>query len=121
MKCILCNNIATKYTVTNESINPVYLCETHYRICKYKETLSPELCVLCKTIKGAIVHHTQYFPERKIILCHSCHRKVHGLNKSDLKPPNGHADLFYKIKRAYKNDSVNLKRIMEELTLILNL
>lgn len=34
-------------------------------------------CVYCKSEKGLLEHHQSYNPERTVIVCNSCHCRIH--------------------------------------------
>ena len=40
-------------------------------------------CVICGKKKDLVVHHVRYIPEEIIILCRSCHSKVHREKQND--------------------------------------
>ena len=35
------------------------------------------ICPICKTESRLIKHHTKYYPEETILVCESCHSKIH--------------------------------------------
>lgn len=55
-------------------------------------------CVVCGNI-GNVVHHVSYYPVVKtIIVCVSCHNKIHKGKIEGLQPPHRHALIFYSKK-----------------------
>lgn len=60
------------------------------------------VCVLCNKkipIQSVHVHHITYFPEKTIPLHASCHLRLHkGGSHSELLPPDGDSEKFYKRK-----------------------
>jgi len=81
MKCKYCNNKAKRLHARHDNGELENLCEIHYfewepTQAKINGTIKE--CVICKTkIDNPIEHHTNYFPEQKMLLCRSCHSKEH--------------------------------------------
>lgn len=60
-------------------------------------------CEICSKESQLIKHHISYFPEELISICQRCHYNIHKRckksNTTYLKPPKGHATLFYSRKK----------------------
>ena len=61
-----------------------------------------ERCKICKSTEKLISHHVSYFPEKKIIVCRSCHTKISHYDKyKKFRPDKKEVTRFYSYARNY--------------------
>lgn len=102
-KCYYCNNTSEFYPYSNVEKKCVSVCK--YCYCKlkpswldiYGKEISKYMkCVFCGTFaKRTIKHHVNYFPEQIVLVCVSCHNRIHKGDLSYLCPPDYDKEVFY--------------------------
>lgn len=56
-----------------------------------------------------IDHHASYYPEEIVIVCRSCHQKIHRAHRWILKPAEGESEKFYRKAEADENVGMTMK------------
>ncbi len=73
-----------------------------------------KLCSLCNKQIGNIKHHTSYLPQELILVCSSCHNKIHRGNLKHLNPSRRMASIFYSNKGWIRNKVTG--KVLRKLT-----
>jgi hypothetical protein len=98
-KCIYCNNVSTRSPFFEKEGRVVNVCDWHYKEIKPSALVNLKgygKCVLCNTVaKRPIKHHVNYFPEQLILVCVSCHNRIHKGDLGFYCPPIDDKKLFY--------------------------
>ena len=96
MKCDYCKQPATRNHRKHDDTGYENVCEIHYP----HNELNQEEIKICEICKEKILkihkHHTNYFPEKTIIVCLPCHKAIHNKkNNLNLLPPLEQIQKFY--------------------------